>query len=102
MGAIIMKTISVFGIAMSIFAVSETVLGDFAWLGDLGGFGLLGWYLWWTTTKTIPQLNAQNNARQKEIIDDFRADLASHAEACSTERKYYVDMLNKLIGEKKV
>lgn len=42
---------------------------------NFGGYGLLGWYLYYNTRHAIPRLMDKHESLVGKIVDDFRAEM---------------------------
>jgi hypothetical protein len=75
---------------------AQAALGDIGQiLQSVGVPGVLVWYLWHNTTKTIPDLVAQHQATIAKLTEDFSKALESERQA----RKMEVDELRDWIRD---
>lgn len=73
------------GPATLAFAIAESVAPE---LGNLTASAALGWYAWYTATRTVPGLLRTFREEMHAARQDFRADTAALREQLACEREY--------------
>lgn len=66
---------------------SPTVESMAPWAANAVNLGFVGWLTWYTQTKTIPQIVADNRAEQTAARQAFREELAEERRHCQEHRQ---------------
>lgn len=64
-------------------------------LGQFGSMGILAWYAYYTTTKTIPDLIKENREQQERERRAFQEELEKHRAHDKEQVKTLEDTLNR-------
>ena len=63
---------------------------------NFGGYGLLGWYLYYNTRHAIPRLMDKHETLVGKIVDDFRAEMqAERTENTATREAFREGMVKQ-------
>lgn len=63
---------------------------------SLGAVGILGWYAWYTNTKTIPETNAFHYKQEQEMLARFDKMTSEQREECRQERATYLASMGRM------
>lgn len=71
-------------------SIADGVPGWVTALGGASATAILGWYAWFTATKTIPNL-----------VNDFRSEMSESRKSCAEEKKSHLDSFRAELKEER-
>jgi hypothetical protein len=96
--------------AEAFFSIAGLLLGEIApsgmvdlapWGTTAGATGILIWYTWYTTAKTIPSMNRAHSAEQKEAREAYAAQLSKQLDAFTAQQNRQLDVFTSQIEKER-